>query len=79
MKKFNINQVVKVHPKNDNDSYDSFREDDLRIVGISRDNSEHPGFDSSMIGVDYLYELYNITKKEPVYCSLYGYELQLKY
>ena len=73
MNHFKLNQKVRVNPDNDNENYDSFRNDVLIITHVAKNTSEHPGYDES-ISPEYLYDL----KKENgecVNCSLYDYEL----
>jgi len=73
MKHFKLNQRVKVSPDNDNESYDSFRDEILIITHVAKDKNEHPGYDES-VSPEYLYDLKTESGKE-VYCSLYDYEL----
>lgn len=73
MTHFKIHQKVKVSPENDNDNYDSFRDEILVITDIAECKLDHPGYDASMKG-EYLYDLETISGKE-VPCSLYDYEL----
>lgn len=73
MKHFKLNQRVKVAPENDNDCYNSFRDDILIITNVAKNKDEHPGYDSSLNG-QYLYDLKTISGKD-VYSSLYDYEL----
>jgi hypothetical protein len=73
MKHFKLNQKVKVHPENDNDCYDDFRNEILIIINISKNASEHKGYDNGMYP-EYLYDLKTLAGKNiPV--SLYDYEL----
>lgn len=73
MKHFKLGQRVRVSPENDNDNYDSFRNEVLIITHIAKDRSEHPGYDDS-VSPDYLYDL-KTESGEDVCCSLYDYEL----
>jgi len=73
MKHFRLNQRVKVAPDNDNESYDSFRDDILIITHVAKDKSQHPGYDES-VSPEYLYDLKK-ENGEQIHCSLYDYEL----
>ena len=73
MKHFKLNQRVRVSPENDNENYDSFRDEVLIITHVAKDGQDHPGYDSS-ISPEYLYDLKTASGKE-VHCSLYDYEL----
>jgi hypothetical protein len=73
MKHFKLNQKVRVSPDNDNDYYNSFRDEVLIITNVAKDSSEHPGYDSSL-SHEYLYDLKTASGKD-VPCSLYDYEL----
>ena len=73
MKHFKINQKVRVSPNNDNDNYDSFRNEVLIITNVAKSKADHPGYDES-VSPDYLYDLVTISGKV-VNCSLYDYEL----
>jgi hypothetical protein len=71
---FKLGQFVKVASDNDNDCYDSFREKTLKIVKVSENTKDHPGYDEGMRGMP-LYDLVAIDGTE-INCSLYAYELQ---
>ena len=73
MTHFKINQRVKVSPDNDNDSYDSFRNEVLIITNVAKNRYEHPGYDEG-VSPEYLYDLRTASGKD-VPCSLYDYEL----
>lgn len=73
MSHFKLNSKVKVSPYNDNDNYDSFRNEILIVTHVARNKTEHPGYDES-VSPDYLYDLETLSGKE-VNCSLYDYEL----
>jgi len=73
MKHFKINQKVRVNPSNDNDNYDSFRNEVLTISYVAKDKNDHPGYDES-VSPDYLYDLKRLNG-EDIGCSLYDYEL----
>ena len=70
---FKLNDRVKVNPSNDNDNYNSFRNEVLIIVYVAKNGKEHPGYDNSL-SPEYLYDLETVSGKE-VPCSLYDYEL----
>ena len=73
MQHFKLHQRVRVSPENDNDSYDSFRNEVLVITHVAKDRNDHPGYDES-VSPEYLYDLRTASGKE-VHCSLYDYEL----
>lgn len=73
MRHFKLNQRVKVSPDNDNENYDSFRNDILIITHVAKDICQHPGYDESL-SPEYLYDLKKETG-ENIPCSLYDYEL----
>ena len=73
MKHFKLNQKVRVNPSNDNDNYDSFRNEVLIITNVAKNTNDHPGYDDS-VSPDYLYDLKTVSGKD-VHCSLYDYEL----
>lgn len=73
MKHFQLNQRVKINPKNDNENYNSFRNDILIITHVAKDEKEHPGYDSSL-SPEYLYDLKTNSGKNVPF-SLYDYEL----
>ena len=74
MKHFKLNQRVRVSSSNDNENYDSFKNEVLIITNVARNRDEHKGYDDSLKG-EYLYDLKTESGKE-VNCSLYDYELQ---
>jgi len=74
MKHFKLNQRVRVNSQNDNENYESFKDEVLIITNVARNKEEHQGYDDSLKG-EYLYDLETETGKE-VNCSLYDYELQ---
>jgi len=74
MKHFKLNQRVRVSSQNDNENYESFKDEVLIIINVARNKEEHPGYDDSLKG-EYLYDLKTESGKE-VNCSLYDYELQ---
>ena len=65
---YNIGDEVKVSSENDNECYDTFRDDVLIISHVATSTEEHPGYDDSMEGM----ALYDF---EGVECSLYEYEI----
>ncbi len=73
MNHFKLHQRVRVNPENDNDSYDSFRDDVLIITHVAKSHDDHPGYDES-VSPEYLYDL-RTANGEPVNCSIYDYEL----
>lgn len=73
MKHFKLGQEVRVNPSNDNDNYDTFRNEVLIITHVAKNEKEHPGYDSS-VSPDYLYDLKTQGGKQ-INCSLYDYEL----
>lgn len=73
MRHFRLNQKVKVNPLNDNENYNSFRNEVLIVKHIAKDKTDHPGYDSS-VSPEYLYDLQRINGEE-INCSLYDYEL----
>ena len=74
-KYFKVGQIVKVANENDNECYEDFNNDTLKIVAKFISVDEHLGYDECMDGMP-IYELYNTTKKCDVPCALYGYELE---
>lgn len=75
MEYFRLGDYVEVASNNDNDCYDSFRNKKLKIIHISRNTNEHPGYDDSMEGIP-LYDLQDVETGEIIEFSLYFYELQ---
>ena len=73
MRHFKLNQKVKVNPSNDNENYDSFKDEVLIITHVAKDKSGHLGYDES-VSPQYLYDLKTKSGKQ-VNCSLYDYEL----
>ncbi len=73
MRHFKVGSKVKVSTDNDNENYDSFRDKVLIVTHVSKDESDHKGYDSS-VSPNYLYDLKTIDGEE-VNCSLYDYEL----
>lgn len=73
MAKYKVGSLVKVSPHNDNENYDSFKNEVLRVTYVSTSIKEHPGYDSSMSG-EGLYDL-KTESGEDVPFSLYDYEL----
>jgi len=73
MKHFKLNQRVRVSPENDNDCYNSFRNELLIITNVAKDRTEHPGYDEG-VSPQYLYDL-KTESGETVNYSLYDYEL----
>lgn len=73
MRKFKVGQLVKVHPDNDNENYDSFRNKTLRITHVATSEKDHPGYDNGLKPE----ELYDLETDEGnvIPLSLYGYEL----
>lgn len=74
MARYKIGDRVKVAPLNDNEGYDSFRGKTLIITHVARNQSEHPGYDSGLVGGG-LYDLKEAETGESVGSSLYDYEL----
>ncbi len=74
MKHFKLNQRVRVNSLNDNENYESFKDEVLIIINVARNKKEHSGYDDSLKG-EYLYDLKTASGKEVNY-SLYDYELQ---
>ncbi len=73
MTHFKLNQRVRVSPENDNDNYNSFKNEVLIITHVAKDKKDHPGYDES-VSPDYLYDFKTESGKD-VPCSLYDYEL----
>lgn len=73
MRQFKLNQRVRVSPENDNENYDSFRDEVLIITNVAKDKNDHPGYDAG-VSPEYLYDLKTVNGKE-VNSSLYDYEL----
>ena len=67
MKHFKLNQRVRVNSQNDNENYESFKDEVLIITNVARNKEEHQGYDDSLKG-EYLYNLETETGKE-VNCS----------
>lgn len=74
MPNFNIGDRVIVARNNDNENYDSFRDDILIVTHVATNENEHPGYDSTMEG-EGLYDLVTEDGRS-VGCSLYDYELE---
>jgi hypothetical protein len=74
MKHYKLGQKVRVSSSNDNDNYNSFRNEVLVITHVAKSEQDHPGYDSGLSG-EYLYDFKTITGKE-VNCSLYDYEIE---
>lgn len=73
MRHFKLNQRVKVSPENDNDNYDSFRDEVLIITHVAKNTEDHRFYDESL-SPEYLYSFKTVSGKD-VPCSLYDYEL----
>ncbi len=67
IKKYKIGDKVKVASDNDNDCYDSFREQVLIIDGIY--GKDHPGYDMGVYPQ-------KLIEFEGVGCALYEYEIE---
>lgn len=72
---FEIGDKVKVVSGNDNENYDSFRDEVLIVTSWIDETDNHPAFDMGMEG-ERLYDLVTEDGKE-IGCSLYDYELEL--
>ena len=72
---FELDDIVKIDPNNDNDSYDEYKNINLRIINVASGKHEHPGFDDSLSG-QCLYDLRVEETDEDVPFSLYDYELE---
>ena len=70
---FKLNDKVRVSPENDNENYNSFRDEILIVTNVAKNKNDHPGYDEG-VTPDYLYDLKTANGKE-VNCSLYDYEL----
>lgn len=70
---FQLNQRVRIHPENDNDCYNNFRNEILIVTNVAKNKNEHPGYDEG-ISPEYLYDLKTTTGKDVPF-SLYDYEL----
>ena len=70
---YDVGDRVKVAPENDNDNYDDFRDKVLIITHVATNQSQHPGYDSSLAG-EGLYD-FETEDGEEVHSSLYDYEL----
>ena len=72
--KFKVGDRVKVHPNNDNDGYDSFRD---KILIITHADNKGIGYDEGM----YPQGLYSFKDEEgrEIGSSLYDYELRKVY
>jgi hypothetical protein len=70
-----LGSKVRVASDNDNENYDSFRNEVLVITYIAKNRNEHPGYDEGM-GGERLYDLKVKRTGEDVGCSLYDYELE---
>lgn len=73
--KFKIGDEVKVAPQNDNENYDSFRNETLTITSVSTCCQDNPGYDEGVGGG--LYDLAYEKDGEVLecWCALYDYEL----
>lgn len=71
---YNVGDIVKIDPENDNDNYDEFRNMKLEIIHVAKSIEDHPGYDSG-IG-EALYDLIVFDTKDLVPFSLYDYELK---
>ena len=74
MANYKIGSRVKVAEENDNENYDSFRDEILIVVHVATNEDEHPGYDSSLEGQG-LYDLITENERE-INFSLYDYELE---
>ena len=68
-----IGDKCKVNPSNDNDCYNSFRNEILIVTHVANNVKQHPGYDNSVYP-DKLYDLKTISGVDINY-SLYDYEL----
>ena len=66
---------VKVHPNNDNENYDDFRDKVLVVTHVAYSTNDHPGYDDSIKG-QALVDL-ETEDGEEIPCSLYEYELEI--
>jgi len=71
---YNLKDKVKVSPENDNESYDSFRDEILIITHIAVNTEEHPGYDEAMEGMQLMD--FETEAGDDVPCSLYEYEIE---
>lgn len=62
-----------VSPENDNENYNSFKNDVLIVTHVATNTDEHPGYDDSLKGQ----ALYDLKTEDggQIHCSLYDYEL----
>ena len=73
MNHFKLNQIVRVNPENDNDNYNSFKDEVLIITHVAKSHDDHRFYDESL-SPEYLYSFKTESGKD-VPCSLYNYEL----
>lgn len=75
MKKKLIGKTARI--VSDNDNYNAYRDQDLVITHVAYNESEHPGYDTSMKG-QALCDFKVKKTGEDVGFSLYEYEFELK-
>ncbi|QST02532.1 hypothetical protein IMZ31_24080 (plasmid) [Pontibacillus sp. ALD_SL1] len=75
MNEYNSGTLVVIAEENDNDSYDEYRNMELKVVEVYRSTEDHPYYDEGLQG-EGLHELVVNNKDEtPVPFLLYHYEL----
>ena len=70
---FKKGEKLRVARDNDNDGYNSFRNEVLKVVSVATSTKEHPGFDEGVGQA--LYDVETVGGKQ-VNVSLYEYELE---
>ena len=74
MATYKMGDRLKVAEDNDNENYDSFRDEILIVIHVATNKDEHPGYDSSLEG-EGLYDFVTEDGRE-IGLSLYDYELE---
>lgn len=72
--RFRYGDHVRIDRENDNENYDKFRDQVLRITHVARSTKDHPGFDTGCGTA--LYDLQVDLTGEFIPFSLYDWELE---
>lgn len=76
---FKIGDKVKIHPDNDNENYDKYRNRTLTVTHIAWDKEQHPGYDDGLKGHPLLdFKVWMEEQNEVIDLpfSLYDYEVK---
>lgn len=71
---YKLGDRVKVAQDNDNENYNSFRNKVLIITNIATNSYGHPGYDTTMHGMQLMD--FETEDGDTVDCSLYEYEIE---